>query len=1022
MREVSGHGIRGLLYRGCSLALLAIALLLGGREASAQAITRYSRDTGNINFVTTGGSLRNSPNTGTPCTLNSTSTQTLSGIPAGRTVRAAYLYWGGSWTGSGSFDTSVTLNGVNVSATRTFSRTFDNGTNFPFFGGFAVVTNMVSGNGSYTFGGLTVHAGNPHCGSQAVVGGWALVVIYEGAGERLRAINIFDGLDYFYGSQVTLTPDGFRVPASNIDGRVAVFTLEGDPQNSDSSGGFSEALRFNGTLLDDNLIPAGSVPPTQQFDGTISTQGVVTSYGIDVDQYEVGSMLGPGQTSATTVYSAGADLVLLMAQIVSATSDPAVNLSAAVSHTGNFVAGTTGTYTVVVSNASGFEREDNTVTVTDVLPAGLTYNSFTGTGWNCTNAGQTVTCTHAPTINAGSSLPPLNIVVNVSGPAVPGVTNTVTVSTPSFDFDTSDNTASDVTVVLGPNLSTSTKTVLDVNGGEANPGDTLRYTVTITESAGQPAVNVTLTDSVPANTSWGGFVSVPGGATSSFAPGAGANGNGEFTVSGISIPANGSVTVVFDVTVDNVSPNSTIDNTATVGNPNGSGATPSAPTVLVSPSQEAQEGTKQLYLWSNSQRLSRTRPTNTHNTLTINGNNDSETFALNPPLRSDLTLNGPSFPVHLRLQRAGSTTGSGGSNRTVTVTLTNSVTGTIGSVSRTFNNMSTTMQLYTFTVPTAGVTVPQGSTFSLVVSNNSNNTSNRQVNLQPYSGSSYSHVELDSATVINVDSVLTYNLPFGGGVVTGTYAPGATVYVRAVVSDPFGGFDINGANISISNPSGTVVLPSTAMPVVQGGSGSPAACSSTSSALCTFEYAFTLPANAPEGGWTVNVTAREGVENLVSDLGVGSFVVAIPRPSLTILKISRVISDPVSSTNPKRIPQAVVEYEIQATNSGPGPVDANTLEITDSIPADAVMYVGTSLGDPVAFANGATPSGLTYNYPAHVTYSTVGPAGPWNHTASPDANGYDPLIRGVRIRPAGAMNGAAGGNPSFTIRFRVRIN
>ena len=56
MREVSGHGTRGLLSRGCSLALLAIALLLCGRDASAQAITRYTRDTGNINFVTTGGS------------------------------------------------------------------------------------------------------------------------------------------------------------------------------------------------------------------------------------------------------------------------------------------------------------------------------------------------------------------------------------------------------------------------------------------------------------------------------------------------------------------------------------------------------------------------------------------------------------------------------------------------------------------------------------------------------------------------------------------------------------------------------------------------------------------------------------------------------------------------------------------------------------------------------------------------------------------------------------------------------
>ncbi len=1016
MREVSGHGTRGLLSRGCSLALLAIALLLCGRDASAQAITRYTRDTGNINFVTTGGSLRNSPNTGTPCTVNSTSTQALSGIPAGRTVRAAYLYWGGSWTGSGSFDTSVTLNGNVVNATRTFSRTFDNGTDFPFFGGFAVVTNLVSGNGSYTFGGLTVHTGNPHCGSQAVVGGWALVVIYEGAGERLRAINIFDGLDYFYGSQVTLTPDGFRVPASNIDGRVAVFTLEGDPQNSDASGGFGEALRFNGTLLDDGLIPAGSVPATQQFDGTVNTQGVLTSYGIDVDQYDVSALLSPGQTSGTTTYSAGADLVLLMAQIVSATSDPAVNLSATVSHTGNFVAGSTGTYTVVVSNATGFEREDNTVTVTDVLPAGLTYNSFTGTGWNCTNSGQTVTCTHAPTINAGSSLPPLDIVVNVTGSAVPGVTNTVTLSTPSFDFDTDDNTASDVTVVVGPNLSTSTKAVIDLNGGEANPGDTLRYTVTIAESAGHPAAGVTLTDSVPANTAFDGFVSVPGGAASSFSPApAGANGNGELTVSGISISANGSVTLVFDVTVEDVPPESPIANTAAIDNPNGVGATPSAPTVLVSPSQVAGEGTKQLYLRDSSV-LSRNRPSGTHAAINLD-EGQSRTFVLAPALQTALTLNPDEFNVHLYMARTGSTSNT---TRTVRVTLRNSVLGVIDTAQGSFT--SGTTQLRTFILDAAGATAPAGSTFSLEVTNISSGSGTRSVSLTPHSGTNYSLVELDSATVINVDSVTTYNLPFSGGVATGTFAPGATVYVRAVVSDPFGGFDIRDANVVISNPSGTVVLPSTAMNVVQGGSGSPATCSSTTSSLCTFEYAFTLPANAPEGGWTVNVTAREGVENLVSDLGVGSFVVEIPRPSLTILKISRVISDPVSTSNPKRIPQAVVEYEIQATNSGPGAVDANTLVITDAIPADAAMYVGTSLGNPVTFTNGATPSGLTYNYAANVTYSRDGPAGPWNHTPAPNPDGYDPLIRAVRIAPTGPMNGAAGGTPSFTVTFRVRIN
>ena len=124
MREPSSHGIRGPLQRGrgCLLALLALAGMFGARDAGAQAITRYVRDTGNINFVTTGGTLRNSATN--TCTLNATSTQTLSGIPAGTTIRNAYLYWGGSGATAAYNDTTVTLNGTAVTASRTFARTW----------------------------------------------------------------------------------------------------------------------------------------------------------------------------------------------------------------------------------------------------------------------------------------------------------------------------------------------------------------------------------------------------------------------------------------------------------------------------------------------------------------------------------------------------------------------------------------------------------------------------------------------------------------------------------------------------------------------------------------------------------------------------------------------------------------------------------------------------------------------------------------------------------------------------------
>ncbi len=1020
MREVSVVGTRAFRGPGCLWALLALALF-GANDAGAQAITRYVRDTGNINFTTTGGSLRSSPNTGTPCTVNPTSSQALTGIPAGRTVRNAYLYWGAS---GNTVDTSVTLNGTTVTASRTFQRTFNNGTAFNFFGAFADVTSLVAGNGTYTFGNLNVSNGAPWCGSQAVVGGWSLIVIYQGAAERLRAINLYDGLDYFYGSAVTQTPDGFRIPATNIDGRIAVFTLEGDPQNSGTNNGFSEALRFNGTLLDDGLIPLNSNPVVQQFDGTISTVSSLTSHGIDVDQYDVTALLSPGQSSATTVYSAGDDLVLLMAQIVSATSDPAVDLGITKSHSGNFVSGQQGVYTITVSNAAGVEREDNVVTVTDTLPAGLQFASAAGTGWACAAVAQVVTCTHAPVLNAGASFPPISLTVNVLEAAAANVTNTVTVTSPSFDPSQANNTATDATVTIDPNLSTSTKSVVDRNGGEAGPGDVLRYTITLAESAGGIASNVSLSDAIPDNTTFAGFVSIPAGATQAYAPPpAGANNNGQITVSGITVPASGSVAVVFDVTVNaGTAPGETIDNTAVINNPNGPENNPAAPQVVVNPSLVPQTGIKFLYLRrdaSANRSLSRVRPTAADTTESVGGGgNDSWVIA--PTLQQALTLPAGNIPVRLWLSRNG-----GNGARNITVTLSSSLGGLNISQVQSINpnNSTTTPALASFTLNNPVLrTLPAGSTLTLTVANAGSNAFTVWPNGNGGSTGGVpnnSRVELNSNTVINVDSVTTWNAAYNGGAAQTTFYPGATVFVRAQVSDPFGSFDISSATLSLVDAGGTTVVANQAMTA----QGAPATCNSQAAATCIFQFSYTLPASPSIGAWSARVTANEGVEGTVTDLGIGTFTVAIPQPALTILKTSTIVSDPSNgTTNPKRIPLAIVQYDITTTNSGPGTVDANSLVITDPVPANTTLYVSTSPGNPVAFVNGATPSGLTFNYAANVSYSSTGASGPWTYTPVPDANGFDPAVRAVRIAPGGTMSAAGAGNPSFTIQFRVRID
>src|SRR5690242_18121058 len=130
-------------------ALLFCAGLLGlaasPRAEAGTTVSLYKSFSGNLNFVTTGGTRRTQPNTGNNCTVladNATSNMTLPALPAGSTIVAAYLYW----AGSGSLDNAVTFNGTNITADRTFTDTTGNA----YFSGFKDVTSMVTASTSPT--------------------------------------------------------------------------------------------------------------------------------------------------------------------------------------------------------------------------------------------------------------------------------------------------------------------------------------------------------------------------------------------------------------------------------------------------------------------------------------------------------------------------------------------------------------------------------------------------------------------------------------------------------------------------------------------------------------------------------------------------------------------------------------------------------------------------------------------------------------------------------------------------------
>ena len=161
-------------------------------------------------------------------------------------------------------------------------------------------------------------------------------------------------------------------------------------------------------------------------------------------------------------------------------------------HKGTFVVNETGMYTLRVTNI-GTDSDPGPITVTDTLPAGLTYLDSSGDGWTCTNTGQTVACNHAGPLTAGSSLPDLQIRVKVLPEAFPNVTNTANVSSNFGESNTTNNSASDATAVTAPVLVLSKS----ASSGIVEIGGTLGYTLTMRNNGTISIDSLELVDNLP---------------------------------------------------------------------------------------------------------------------------------------------------------------------------------------------------------------------------------------------------------------------------------------------------------------------------------------------------------------------------------------------------------------------------------------------------------------------------------------------------------------------------------------------
>jgi hypothetical protein len=156
------------------------------------------------------------------------------------------------------------------------------------------------------------------------------------------------------------------------------------------------------------------------------------------------------------------------------------DLRLAVSHSGTFKAGGTGSFELAVTNDASAGPTTGPASVQFRVPDGLIPQTPSGPGWNCSVAGQVVTCTRTDTLNNGAAYPPIAVPVAVAGQATGTLTATGAVSDPDDTGTAGKHVTDSVTIgALSPDLSLSMS-----HSGTFSPGGTGTYTISVADKPG----------------------------------------------------------------------------------------------------------------------------------------------------------------------------------------------------------------------------------------------------------------------------------------------------------------------------------------------------------------------------------------------------------------------------------------------------------------------------------------------------------------------------------------------------------
>jgi hypothetical protein len=351
-------------------------------------------------------------------------------LPAGATVLYAGLYWGADTSagaGGAAAPSAAARNtvkfkvpgGLTYSTVTALQVDQDDGS-ATRYQGIADVTTAVQGTGSGTYAVANVQAGT----GNDRYGGWALAVAYSVAGNPIKWVGLYDGLDSIGSGSAgpsgtaSATLSGFLAPASGtVAADLGMVGYEGEIPHQTG-----ESVQLNGVAEG-----GGARPIANPFNASITNQGVLVttrnpSYtnnlGFDAGILDADGEIANSSTTATVIFNSGLDLFLpgLLTLVTDTQATAPVN---------TVLPAITGT----VQTGQVLTAGDGTWTGTPTITYARQWQRCNGSGASCANiAGATGTTYTVAGSDEGSTFRVVVTATNVVG-SVSATSNASAVAT-----------------------------------------------------------------------------------------------------------------------------------------------------------------------------------------------------------------------------------------------------------------------------------------------------------------------------------------------------------------------------------------------------------------------------------------------------------------------------------------------------------------------------------------------------------------------------------------------------------------